>query len=162
MQQQETLQILVLTGSSGEAARFKTDLATIGFPVNIVAVDSLNGFRSAMTSPFAVDLLLADSQWIYEVSSLRTIAPSLPVVVFAEGPEDHDLALRWIRNGALDCIFSKEPGPLQRAAWRALHLRKQREALRRESLESIGAYETLRAVVAACPFGICASMKTDA
>ena len=154
--QQETLQVLVLTDRSGEAARFQTDLAAIGFPVNITEVDSLGGVRNAMTSPSAIDLLLADSQWIDEVSSLHRIAPSLPVVVFAEGPEDHDLALRWVRDGALDCLFSKEPGPLQRVAWRALHLRKQREALRRESLESIGSYETLRAVVAACPFGICA------
>jgi PAS domain S-box-containing protein len=154
--QEAPLQILVLTGRAGEAARFETDLAALGFGVRVAAADSLRAARLALLDGPGADLLLVDSEWIDMIAALHAIAPTLPVMAFAEGPEDHDLAMRWIRDGALDYLFSKEPGPLKRAAYRALQLRRQRDAARRESLESIGSHETLRAVVAACPFGICA------
>lgn len=157
MQQQAPLHILVLSNQEGEAARFRGELAALGFPADIREVDSIRDLqRELRESAGNYDLLLAESGWSEALTEARHLAPGLPVVAFADGPEDHELAARWIRDGALDCLFSKEPGPLSRAAYRALHCRRQREAIRKESLECISAFETLRAVVEACPFGLCA------
>jgi PAS domain S-box-containing protein len=156
MAHQETLQVLILTTQHGDVARFQAELEALSFSAAINPVDSLERLRAILLQSSEYDLLLADSAWVDELPALRAISPGLPIVVFAEGVEDHELALRWIRDGVLDCLFSKQPGSLQRAVWRALHQRRQHRALRSDNLECIGSYETLQAVVAACPFGICA------
>ena len=144
------LQILVLTNRVGEAARFQTELAALGFAASVVESELT---EDALQKVPALDLLLVDSCCIDSLASLRSIAPVLPMMMFVDGAEDHEVAMRWIRDGALDCLFSKSPEALHRAAYQALHLRGQREAARLASVERIRAFE---AVVSACPFGICA------
>lgn len=149
------LDILVLSDRAGEAARFQKELAALGFCLKIEQVFSAESLETALRQRSA-DLLLTDSRVSGVLELVNRLAPELPVMAFGEGPEDPELASRWIREGALDCLFSKEPGPLSRAAYQALHCRRQREAVRRKNLESIDAYEMLKSIVAACPFGVCA------
>jgi PAS domain S-box-containing protein len=149
------LDILVLSDHAGEAARFQKELAALGFDVDLQEVLSIHDLKGALQNG-SFDLLLVDARWTEAIEEARNLAPGLPVMAFHNGPEDQELAMRWIRDGALDCFFSKEPGPLTRAAYQALHCRRQRQALQREHLETISAADMLHSILTACPFGICA------
>ena len=71
----------------------------------------------------------------------------------AWGPGDVTLSYRWLRDGALDCLFSKEARELTPLAYQALSLRRRHRERRRQE-HTVDSWEVFRSVVRACPYAI--------
>ncbi len=140
---------------SGDGAAFGAAFAAAGFAVEIVEVgDAEGGARELARAGF--DLALADVNWPGALELLNRCAPEVAVMAFSDGPEDSTLATRWMRDGALDCLFSKESGKLTAASYHAMYRRRQNELRRQREPELVETIQVFRAVLQGCPYGIVA------
>ena len=76
-----------------------------GFAVEFACHESL---APALPGIQAFDLALLDSRWPQLLPQLQQHAPELPVVAVHDGPEEDGIHLRWLRDGALECLFAKD------------------------------------------------------
>jgi len=143
------LRILLL---AEDAADYAGRFAHAGFAVAVTHVRACADVRDWT----AYDLVLLDARRREWLAELQKRAPELPVAAVHEGDEDHDIHLRWLRDGALECLFAKDQHRWTALAYRALHQRRRLEARRQQELPHIDSRELIRSVTRACPYGIVA------
>ena len=154
------LRVLVFVVRPGDGAAFASAFAAAGFAVETVEVEDTAGAERAMAGA-GFDLALADVNWLGALDLLTRCAPEVPVMAFSDGPEDSTLSTRWIRDGALDCLFSKESEKLTAASYHALYLRRQNELRRQREPDLVETIQVFRAVLQGCPYGIVALDQGD-
>ncbi|MBY0375432.1 MAG: PAS domain S-box protein [Bryobacteraceae bacterium] len=156
---EQGLEILVVSPKAEHAQWVEAELRRLGMAAHISRQQHLHALRVQVeTHPF--DLVLMDAHWPEVLGLMREIAPDLPVAAIAEVPDD-ETALRWLRDGALDCLFTKQPGALTAVAYRALHLRRHRQEWRRKHSEVVDTLSIFSSVLAACPYGVVALDRDD-
>ncbi len=149
------LRVLVFAVQSGDGAAFASAFAAVGFAVEASEVRDAEGAARELEGA-GFDLALADVKWPGALELLGGYAPALPVLAFSDGPEDSTLATRWIRAGALDCLFSKQSEKLTAASYHALYRRRQNELQRKREPDLVESIQLFRSVLQGCPYGIVA------
>ena len=154
------MQVLVFAVRSGDGAAFGAAFAAAGFAVEIVEVGDAEGAARELARA-GFDLALADVNWPGALELLNRCAPEVAVMAFSDGPADSTLATRWMRDGALDCLFSKESEKLTAASYHAMYRRRQNELRRQREPDLVETIQVFRAVLQGCPYGIVALNQTD-
>lgn len=145
------LRFLLLSSSPGEAAVWQESFRSAGFAVDVHQREKL---MPAELVEF--DLILLDGGRREWLADLHAAAPELPVVAVQNDPADQELHLQWLRDGALECLFTKDSHRLAAVAYRALHARRLAAQRRRRDAPVIDSRELMRSVVRACPYGLVA------
>ena len=151
---EQGLEILVVSSEAVQAHWVEEELRRLGMAARVARQDQLGALRIQLET-HEFDLVLTDAAWPEVMSIVRTAAPDLPVAALTE-IADHETSLRWIRDGALDCLFAKDARGLTTVVYRALHARRQRQEWRRRHREAIDSLSVFRSVLTACPYGIVA------
>ena len=156
---EQGLEVLVVTAQAEQVAWVETEARQLGLALRVSQQAQLSGLRLQIET-HSFDLVLTDAGWPQVLEIVREAAPDLPVAVITDVLDDAT-TLRWIRDGALDCLFTKQPGALTAVAYRALHARRQRQQWRRQHSEVIDTLSVFTSVLKACPYGVVALDTVD-
>ena len=147
------LRLLLISPKPAEAEALRASFTQSGFSVQL---DHCQAMQQAPAELALYDLALLDGGSPQSLADLIQLAPDLPVVALHDGPHEHAVHLRWLRDGALECLFAKDTPGLAAVGYRALHARRRAAQRRQQEAPIIDSRELMRAVVRACPYGIVA------
>src|SRR5439155_19980374 len=128
------LSVVILQSAGGDTGPILQALAGAGFEPNVREAHDANEFRAALESP--PQLILAGAGWPVQ-ESLRALrylhrhGLDVPFLLLTSAAEA-DTAVRAMRLGASDCVFTDHLDRLGPAVQRALRHKQQRAARRGE------------------------------
>jgi PAS domain S-box-containing protein len=136
-----TVKVLLIEDKKEDTEEIRSMLHSDGhslFDLDCVS-DVHGGLERAVRGPVdavLIDLSLEGVRGLDAVNKLHSQRPELPIVVLAH-PEDEELALTAVRNGAQDYLIKGEINAtlLARATWHAIQQKQTEEALRHAAQE---------------------------